>query len=209
MMHRGAALPRCEWAIGWADEGLFNRLPYLEGASQLSSLACLRARVQFEEGQSLEAANDILAAMTLSRHISLDGSLPSIVTGHAIERRLSEILARYLPRLDAGTLKDLKKRLVALPAGGSLADGVRQEQLLETGWFVRKIKEAKDEESVLAFLSPPGARPRRAAPCSRIAAALRPAWLSTRKSCDRGTRRWPSRWTCRWTSLRRNRRSRR
>jgi hypothetical protein len=27
MMQRGAALPRCEWAIGWADEGLGNRLP--------------------------------------------------------------------------------------------------------------------------------------------------------------------------------------
>ena len=28
MMRRGAKLPRCDWAIGWADEGLFNRLPY-------------------------------------------------------------------------------------------------------------------------------------------------------------------------------------
>jgi len=36
MMHRGAALPRCDWAVGWADEGLFNRLPYLEGARLLS-----------------------------------------------------------------------------------------------------------------------------------------------------------------------------
>src|SRR5262249_59663599 len=23
MMHRGAKLPRCEWAIGWANQGLF------------------------------------------------------------------------------------------------------------------------------------------------------------------------------------------
>jgi hypothetical protein len=153
MMQRGAALPRCEWAIGWADEGLGNRLPYLEGATVLSSLACLRARVRFEEGQSLEATQDILAAMTLGRHASLDGSLPSILTGYAIERRLSETLARYLSRLDARTMKDLKKRLGALPAGGSLATGVHEEQILETGWFVRKVKEAKDEESVLAFLS--------------------------------------------------------
>jgi hypothetical protein len=152
MMRRGAVLPRCEWAIGWADEGLGNLLPYLDGASQLSALACLRARIQFEEGQSLEAANDVLAAMTMSRHITVDGSLPSFVTSHAIERRLSELLARYLPRLDAATLKHLKKRLAALPAVGSLADAVRQEQFLETGWFVRKIKEAKDEASALAFL---------------------------------------------------------
>jgi hypothetical protein len=108
--------------------------------------------VQFEEGQSLEAANDIVAAMTLSRHITLDGSLPSFLTSHASERRLSELLACYLPHLDAATLRHLKKRLSALPAVGSLADGVRQEQILETGWFVRKIKEAKDEASALAFL---------------------------------------------------------
>jgi hypothetical protein len=95
---------------------------------------------------------DILAAMTLCRHTTWDGSLPSIVTCFANERRLSETLAHYLPGLDAQTLKDLTKRLGALPAGGSLAAGVRQEQLLESGWFVRKVREAKDRDSLLAFL---------------------------------------------------------
>ena len=70
-----------------------------------------------------------------------------------IERRLGEALARYLPRLDAGTLKDLDERLGALPVGGSLVTGVREEQILETGWYVRKVKEAKDHEAVLAVLS--------------------------------------------------------
>ncbi len=153
MMHRGAAVPRCDWAVGWADEGFGNQLPYLEGARLLSSLACLRARVRFEEGQSALATKDILAAMTLGRHASLDGSLPSILADYAIERRLSETLALYLPRLDTRTMKDLKKRLDALPAGGSLATGVREEQILETGWFVCKVKEAKDKKSALALLS--------------------------------------------------------
>jgi hypothetical protein len=152
MMHRGARLPRCDWAIGWADEGLENRLPHLEGARLLSSLACLRARLRFEGGRNAPAIEDILAAMTLGRHASLDGSLPSILTGYAIERRLSETLARHLPQLDPRTIKDLRKRLGALPVGGGLATAVRQEQLLETGWFVGKVKEAKDKESVLAFL---------------------------------------------------------
>jgi hypothetical protein len=152
MMHRGAALPRCDWAIGWPDEGLGNRLPYLEGATLLSSLACLRARVRFEEDQNALGVADILAAMTLSRHTTCDGSLPSLVTCFANERRLSETLALYLPRLDAQTIKDLTKRLGALPAGGSLAAGVLQEQLLESGWFVRKVREAKDRDSLLVFL---------------------------------------------------------
>jgi hypothetical protein len=41
----------------------------------------------------------------------------------------------------------------ALPAGGSLATAVRQEQILETGWYVRKVNAAKDREAALAVLS--------------------------------------------------------
>jgi hypothetical protein len=153
MMRRGAALPRCDCAIGWADEGIGNLLPHLTKAQLLSALACLRARLRFEEGQGAEAVADILAAMAMGRHASRDGSLPAILAGHAIERRMSETLAHYLPKLDAKTLKDLKKRLDALPAGGRLGAGVREEQILETGWFVRQVKEAKDKASVAAFLS--------------------------------------------------------
>jgi hypothetical protein len=119
----------------------------------LSSLACLRARLRFEDGHSAEATEDILAALTLGRHVSPDGSLPSILTRYAIERCLGETLARYLPRLDAGALNDLNKRLGALPDRGTLATAMREEQLLETGWYVRKVKEAKDREAALAVLS--------------------------------------------------------
>jgi hypothetical protein len=152
MMRRGAALPRCDWAIGWADEGLLNRLPYFDGARTLSSLAGLRARQRFEDGQNVEAVEDILATITMGRHISLDGSLPSILLRNAIERRASETLAIYLPKLGARELRDLKKRLDTLLAGGSLGTAVREEQLLETGHYVRKLKEAKDEKTALAFL---------------------------------------------------------
>ena len=48
MMRGGAALPHCEWAIGF-EEGIFTRLPHAEGARALTSLACLRARIRFEE----------------------------------------------------------------------------------------------------------------------------------------------------------------
>jgi hypothetical protein len=159
MMRRGAAVPRCDWAIGWADEGLENRLPYLDGAMLLSSLACLRARLRFEEGLNVEAIADILAAITMARHISLDGSLPSILLRNGIERRCSETLALYLSRFDAETLKNLKKRLNALPRGGSLGTAVREEQTLETGHYVRKLKEAKDEKEALAFLTRMGNSP--------------------------------------------------
>jgi hypothetical protein len=153
-MHRGAALPRCDWAIGWEEEGLNNLLPHAQASRVLGSLACLRARLRFEEGRNGEAIEDLIAAMTLGRHVSLDGSLVTILLGYQIEHQMSETLALHLPNLDAKTVKALKKRLDALPHGGSLASGVREEQTLETGWFVRQVKEAKDKETLLSLLSP-------------------------------------------------------
>jgi hypothetical protein len=153
MMHRAAALPRCDWAIGWEDEGLENRLPHLESARLLSSLACLSARMQFEDGQSAAAIDDLLAAMTLGRHVSVDGSLVAILADFSMEGRTSETLALYLPKLNAEIIKDFRRRFDTLPPSGTLATGVREEQILETGCFVRQVKGAKDKDSLLALLS--------------------------------------------------------
>src|SRR5215468_1578611 len=43
MLRHGAALPRCEWGVG-SEEGVYTRLPQVNAAWTLSSLACLRAR---------------------------------------------------------------------------------------------------------------------------------------------------------------------
>jgi hypothetical protein len=152
MLHQGVALPRCDWAVDWEAEGIEALLPYVSAARVLSSVACLRARLRFEEGHSAEAIDDLFAALTLGRHVSVDGSLIAVLVGYAIEGRTGETLALYLPRLDAKTVKDLKKRLDALPPGGSQATALRacEEKTME--WFIRKVKQAKDKESLLAFL---------------------------------------------------------
>jgi RNA polymerase sigma factor (sigma-70 family) len=70
-----------------------------------------------------------------------------------VRRQRCETLGLYLPRLNAKTIKDLKKRLDALPPGGSAVTATTRmaENLL--GWIVGEVKEASDEESLLAFLS--------------------------------------------------------
>ncbi len=153
MMHQGAALPRCDWGIGWEEEGIEALLPYLSAARVLSSVACLRARLRFEEGRNAEAVDDLVASLTLSRHASKDGSFISVLVGYNIEGRTGDTLALSLPKLDARTVKDLKARLDALPAGGSQATALRacEEKSLE--WFIRKVKATKDKDALLAFLS--------------------------------------------------------
>jgi len=151
MLHRGARLPRCDWGIGY-EEGYFTPLPHGPAARVLCSLACLRARMRFEAGQSAEAIDDIVAAMTLGRQVSQDSTLFMVLVGYGVEPCICETLALYLPRLNASVIKDLQTRLDALPPGGRPAKAMKSEAR-DMEWFVRKIKEAKDEESLLALVS--------------------------------------------------------
>jgi hypothetical protein len=152
MMHEGAALPHCDWGIGY-EAGIYVRLPHGSAARVLSSLAYLRARMRFEEGRNAEALEDIVAAMTLARHVSQDGTLIIVLFGYSIEPRMSETLARYLPKLDGKIIKDLKRRLDALPAGGRPATAMQFEERSFLDWFVRTVKDAKDNESLLDKVS--------------------------------------------------------
>jgi RNA polymerase sigma factor (sigma-70 family) len=152
MMQRGAALPRCDWGVP-LERGVDIPFTHGDGALVLSSLACVRARLRFEEGQTAEALADLVAALTLARHVSRDGTLDGLWGGYKSEHRLSETLALYLPKLDARAIKELKTRLDALPPGGSVATATMrmEESLLD--WIIGEVQEAKDRESLLAFLT--------------------------------------------------------
>jgi hypothetical protein len=153
MLHRGAALPRCDWGIGM-EEGIYARFAHAPPARVLSALACLRARMRFEEGHNAEALDDLLAGMALARHIGQDGVLILLLFGYTIEHRMGETLALYIPKLDAPTLKNLKTRLDALPPSGTPAKAMRMEEKFGLDWFVRTVKEIKDREKLLSLLSP-------------------------------------------------------
>jgi hypothetical protein len=152
MLHYGAALGPCDWGIG-PEEGINTMLPHADGAPVLSALACLRARLRFDEGHLAEAVDDLVAALTLGRHVSAHGLNIMLLVGHGIERRASETLAPYLPRLSAPALGDLKARLDALPAGGTPATALPLEEQFDVDWLVRKLKVMKDQASLSAFAS--------------------------------------------------------
>ncbi|HZU36622.1 MAG TPA: hypothetical protein VFA18_11965 [Gemmataceae bacterium] len=151
MMHRGAALRHCNWGIG-TEEGIYLLLPHERATRVLSSLACLRARLRFEQGQSAKAVDDLVADITLARHASLDGSLIAVLVGYATEARATELLARYLPKLDAEAAKSLKTRLAALPAGATPAQAMKFEENAADVWLIHKAKETKDKESLLKLM---------------------------------------------------------
>jgi hypothetical protein len=153
MMHRGAAIRHCDWGISYED-GVLLLLPQGGAARQLAALARLRGRMRIEAGQTKEGIDDLIAADTLARHVSQNGGgFIMILVGYATEGRLNESLALYLPKLDAKTLKDLKARLDALPPFGTLPNSLLTCERESLDWFVRKVKETKDKEGLLAFMS--------------------------------------------------------
>jgi hypothetical protein len=153
MMHRGAALPQCDWGVS-PEDGIYARLPHGPAARVLSSLACLRARMRFEEGRNSLAVGDILDGMALGRHVSQDGLFIVLLVGYNIEHRMNDALAQYLPKLNAKEIQDVKTRLATLPAGGSAAKSLLLEEKFGLDWLIRTVKDTKDEEKLLAQLAP-------------------------------------------------------
>ena len=151
MLHRAAAVPRCEWSMSYED-GVFALLPQCPAARVLASLACLRARQRFETGQQAEAIEDLLSAMTLGRHISVDGSLIAVLVGYSVEARAIELFAHSLPTFNPKTIQDLKTRVDALPPFGTEATALMACEKETLYWFIRKVKETKDKEGLLKFL---------------------------------------------------------
>ena len=151
MLHRAAAVPRCEWSMSYED-GVFALLPQCPAARVLASLACLRARQRFETGQQAEAIEDLLSAMTLGRHISVDGSLIAVLVGYSVEARAIELFAHALPSFNPKTIQDLKTRVDALPPFGTEATALMACEKETLYWFIRKVSETKDKEGLLKFL---------------------------------------------------------
>ena len=218
MMHRAAALPHCDWGLGYED-GIELLLPHAQAARTLSTLACLRARIRFEDGHNAEAIEDIVDAMTVGRHVSMDGSLITVLLNYGIEyrsgRNARALLAQAERRGDQEP-ENASRRLA--PGSRPRPRGWSFEEKAGLDWLIRKVKEQKDKESLLAFVSSfcskQGDSPeqnRESGP--RIPRGVR--WHRGRRGQDGGrdaavlSAGGEDAGHCRWISLRRNSSSRR
>ncbi len=154
MLHHGVALNHCDWGVSFEEDGVYTLLPHAGAARTLSSLACLRARERLEAGQNPEGAiDDLLAAIVLGRHTSVDGSLIGLLVGYSIEHRATETLAVAIPKLDSRRIKDIQTRFDALPPFRTEASALLACEKVTLEWFVRKVRETKDKQALLKFLS--------------------------------------------------------
>ena len=83
-LYNGAAVPACAWGLT-REDGFSIIIPEAAAARLLQGLACLRARLRFEQGDYAGALDDVFAGMTLARHIGHGGTMVSVLVGFALE----------------------------------------------------------------------------------------------------------------------------
>jgi hypothetical protein len=138
-LRRGAALPRCDWSLDFED-GVQLLLPHLDKARTLTLFACLRARIALADGRPADALDNLLAALTMGRHVA-DPIMICLLVDLSIESNAADALALLLPKLDAATLKRVAERLDALPAAATVEQTLVSERDHFVGWGVRRLKD--------------------------------------------------------------------
>jgi hypothetical protein len=108
----GAAQPGCDWS----QPDMSPRLHSLNSLRGIASLNWGHARFAQQSGDFSGAIDDLLASMSLARHIGMNRLLVDALVQIGIENRSVELLASMLPSLSRDQLKALAQRLDALPA---------------------------------------------------------------------------------------------
>jgi hypothetical protein len=127
-LQHGANLKSCDWAIS-AEDGPLANTAHRGAISELVAVSGIRARIRFHNRDSRGAVDDMIAAMAATRHLSLDGSLASVLIAYRLETAVASILAQNLNLLSTPQLRELTVRLDALPSGSTLDKALEDEEI--------------------------------------------------------------------------------
>jgi len=136
----GAHIQDCDWQVSVQD-GPFASTAHRGAVRELVALAALRARIRFRDRQNEAGIQDLLAAYTAARHLSLDGSIASVLFAYRVEAEVSTVLEKSLNSLHPSELVELESGLAKLPPGSGMKDAITLEKLTRNDFLpiVRKV----------------------------------------------------------------------
>jgi len=146
----GAATKRCDWEVSVEDGPLANTA-HRGAIKELIAVSGLRARLRFRDGDMPGATGDALAAMAAARHLSVDGSLASVLFAYKLETTVTGVLAQNLLRLSPAQLNELAGGLGALPSGFSLGTAFESEKVRRND-FLAIVQAAKTRDELIEQL---------------------------------------------------------
>jgi hypothetical protein len=148
--HHGAAIKRCDWEMS-AEDGLLGNTAHRGAIRELVIVSGLRARLRFRDGDISGAMSDALAAMAAGRHLSVDGSLASVLFAYKLENLISGVLVQDLFRFSPAQLNELASGLDALPSGSSISTAFESEKVSRND-FTAIVQGAKNRDELVERL---------------------------------------------------------
>jgi hypothetical protein len=146
----GASIKRCDWVMS-AEDGAFANTSHRGAIKELVAVAGIRSRLRFRDGNTQGAMEDALAAMAAARHLSVDGSLASVLIAYKLENSAAGILAQNLHRLASPQLHELANGLSNLPGGSNLGAALESEKLSRNE-FLTLAQNAKTRDELIEQL---------------------------------------------------------
>src|SRR5256885_3123663 len=134
----------CDWGIDMSP-GPATLLPHLAKVKGIAQATRLRVLWLLQNGRQADARDDLLAAFTLGRNSSRDGTLISALVQIAFENIVYASVAENFYRFSPETLKQLVDGFDAAPPRRTMADCTPTEKLFFLDWLANKIVELQKE----------------------------------------------------------------
>jgi hypothetical protein len=144
-LHRGSKIAKCNWGLD-PNDGIGLLLPHLAKARQLGRLAGLRARSHFQRGEYDAGREDLIALLTLGRHVGQEPIMISVLVGNLIEGMAIDAAAPYVPKFKASAPK-FATMYEGLPKAATVAEVIAFEKQYMAKWLLDKFKRAEQEKS--------------------------------------------------------------
>jgi hypothetical protein len=137
-LHRGAALPRCDWGLDYND-GISMLMPHLAKSRDLARLAALDARRAFENGNPKAARRDLTSIMVLARHASRDPVMIGVLVRLLLENLVVDTVAPYVSDIKASHSQAVAM-FESLPPAVNLEQSILFEKKWMGGWIVPHLR---------------------------------------------------------------------
>jgi hypothetical protein len=134
----------CDWGIDMSP-GPATLLPGLARNKAIVVTSRLRAMWFLQNNRPADAVEDLMAAFTLARNSSHDGTLISVLVQIACENILCNTLAENYFQLSSETFKQVVDGFEAAPPRGTVADCLSTEKAYFHDWFKNKISALQNE----------------------------------------------------------------
>jgi hypothetical protein len=148
--HHGAVSGRCDWVMSSEDGPLANTA-HRGAMKELVAVAEIRSRLRFRDGDIPGAMDDAVAAIAAARHLSVDGSLASVLFAYKMENSVTGILSRNLLRFSSAQLRELATAFNALPNGSDLKVALESEKLTRND-ILDSVQGAKTRDDLISGL---------------------------------------------------------